>query len=201
MLTKAQKKKREKIRKKLILIGRIAGVVLFLTAGLVYLCGNTGGSKGNVYDTANKTDQEFIGTEATKNTGDFDNIETSGNGEAVGDNSVSGNNTVSGNSTVEKVEASDKSAALKKKEVFEKEEAEDIRDASQNITDSRGRININTAGVKELCSLNGIGEKRAKDIISYREEHGGFECIEDIMKVKGIKQGVFGKIKDHIFCG
>ncbi|MBP5179381.1 MAG: helix-hairpin-helix domain-containing protein, partial [Lachnospiraceae bacterium] len=36
------------------------------------------------------------------------------------------------------------------------------------------------------------------DIVDYRETSGGFKKIEDIMKVKGIKQGVFSKIKDYI---
>lgn len=61
-----------------------------------------------------------------------------------------------------------------------------------------GRININTAGEAELCLLNGIGESRAKSIIRYRETHGSFARIEDIMKVEGIKEGAFAKIKDDI---
>ena len=64
-----------------------------------------------------------------------------------------------------------------------------------------GRIDINSADVTELTMLNGIGEKRARDIIEYRENNGPFEKIEDIMKVKGIKQGIFSKIKDNIYCG
>ena len=64
-----------------------------------------------------------------------------------------------------------------------------------------GKININSADVIELTKLNGIGEKRARDIIEYREKNGPFETIEDIMKVKGIKQGIFSKIKDNIYCG
>ena len=66
--------------------------------------------------------------------------------------------------------------------------------------DENGRLNINTAGRAELIKLNGIGEKRANDIIEYREKNGGFTRIEDIMKVKGIKQGIFSKIKDYIYC-
>ena len=64
-----------------------------------------------------------------------------------------------------------------------------------------GRIDINSADVTELTKLNGIGEKRARGIIEYRENNGPFEKIEDIMKVKGIKQGIFSKIKDNIYCG
>ena len=63
---------------------------------------------------------------------------------------------------------------------------------------SAGKININTADVTTLCTLPGIGESRASSIVAYREEHGGFSTIEDIMKVSGIKDAAFGKIKDKI---
>ena len=63
---------------------------------------------------------------------------------------------------------------------------------------STGKININTADVTTLCTLPGIGESRASSIVAYREEHGGFSTIEDIMKVSGIKDAAFGKIKDKI---
>lgn len=60
------------------------------------------------------------------------------------------------------------------------------------------RININTAGVAELIKIPGIGEVKASAIISYRNAHGPFKRIEDIMKIPGIKNGVFQKAKDHI---
>ena len=61
-----------------------------------------------------------------------------------------------------------------------------------------GKININTAAKEELLSLPGIGESKADDIIRFREEHGKFESVEDIMNIQGIKEGVFNKIKDQI---
>ncbi|MCR5655715.1 MAG: helix-hairpin-helix domain-containing protein [Lachnospiraceae bacterium] len=61
-----------------------------------------------------------------------------------------------------------------------------------------GLVNINTAEVEELCSLPGIGESRAEAIIAYRQEHGGFGTVEEIMQVTGIKEGMFAKIKDMI---
>ena len=63
---------------------------------------------------------------------------------------------------------------------------------------SSGKININTASVEELKTLSGIGESKANDIISYREEHGPFSDISDIMKIQGIKEGIYHKIKDKI---
>ena len=61
-----------------------------------------------------------------------------------------------------------------------------------------GKININTAGPEQLQELPGIGPKRAEDIISYRESHGDFGSPEDIMKVPGIKDAAFAKIRDKI---
>ena len=61
-----------------------------------------------------------------------------------------------------------------------------------------GLVNLNTADIAALMTLPGIGESRAKAIISYREQHGAFAKIEDIMKLSGIKQAAFSKIKDKI---
>ncbi len=62
----------------------------------------------------------------------------------------------------------------------------------------QGKININTASREELMTLTGIGEAKAESILSYREEHGRFESIEELMEIEGIKEGVFGKIKEDI---
>jgi competence protein ComEA len=59
-------------------------------------------------------------------------------------------------------------------------------------------ININTASISELDQLPGIGETRAQDIIIYRDIHGPFEKIEDLMNVPGIGESTFNNIKDYI---
>lgn len=59
-------------------------------------------------------------------------------------------------------------------------------------------ININTADASLLMSLSGIGESKAAAIIAYRDANGRFEKTEDIMKVPGIKEGVYSKISDMI---
>lgn len=59
-------------------------------------------------------------------------------------------------------------------------------------------VNINKASLEQLCTLPGIGESRANAIIAYREKNGPFEAAEDIMKVKGIKEAAFEKLKDRI---
>lgn len=61
-----------------------------------------------------------------------------------------------------------------------------------------GKININTATREQLCGIPGIGETRAAAIVAYRQDSGGFKAIEDIMKVSGIKEGTYAKIKDRI---
>lgn len=61
-----------------------------------------------------------------------------------------------------------------------------------------GKVNLNTATKEELMTLSGIGEVKADAIIRYREEYGGFQSIEDIKKIEGIKDGVFNKVKDQI---
>ena len=70
--------------------------------------------------------------------------------------------------------------------------------ASQKSGSSAALINLNTASKEELMTLNGIGAARAEAILSYREQKGGFRTIEDIMKVPGIKNAAFQKIKDKI---
>ena len=46
--------------------------------------------------------------------------------------------------------------------------------------------------------MNGIGDTRAGSIVMYRESNGLFGSIEDLMKVEGIKEGVYNKLKDDI---
>ena len=61
-----------------------------------------------------------------------------------------------------------------------------------------GLIDINTAGKEELMTLPGIGESKAVTILQYREEHGSFQSVEELMEIPGIKEGVFNKIKSSI---
>ena len=62
-------------------------------------------------------------------------------------------------------------------------------------------ININTATLQELDALPYIGQIRASEIIAYRQAHGPFKRIEDLLKVYGITQEVFDRIKGLITVG
>lgn len=84
----------------------------------------------------------------------------------------------------------------KKIQVLTKEETQEKSNTLAAIED--GKVNINTATVKELTQLTGIGDSRAEAIVSYRNEHGAFQSVEQIKQVSGIKDGLFEKIKEKI---
>ena len=71
-------------------------------------------------------------------------------------------------------------------------------DPGSETTDANGVVNINTADASALKSLSGIGDAKAQAILTYREEHGFFSSIEEIMQVPGIKESTFSAIKDTI---
>ncbi len=68
----------------------------------------------------------------------------------------------------------------------------------EKIESSSSLVNINTASVVELMSLDGIGETKAKAIIEYRDTSGGFKSIEDIKNVSGIGESTYENIKNNI---
>jgi competence protein ComEA len=60
------------------------------------------------------------------------------------------------------------------------------------------KININTATKEQLDALPEIGPVKAQAIVDYRNANGKFASPEDVMKVPGIKEGTFAKIKDYV---
>ena len=80
--------------------------------------------------------------------------------------------------------------------ILSEEEAE--KEQSRQANDALRLININEASVADLCTLPGVGESRAEDIIAYRNANGYFASPEDIMQVSGIKETLYEKIKDKI---
>lgn len=72
-----------------------------------------------------------------------------------------------------------------------------IKDENSHESESKN-VNINSASVEKLSTLNGIGKSTAERIVRYREENGYFNTIEDLMNVSGIGEIKFNAIKDNI---
>ena len=58
-------------------------------------------------------------------------------------------------------------------------------------------LDINTASAEEFVKVKGIGEKKAERIISYRNEHGKFNSIDELTNVKGIGEKIVAIIKSE----
>ena len=73
--------------------------------------------------------------------------------------------------------------------------------ASDSASASGGKsdkVNLNTATEAELQTISGIGQKRASDIIAYRESNGRFKSVDDLKKVSGIGDKTLEKLKEYV---
>ena len=70
--------------------------------------------------------------------------------------------------------------------------------SSQSAAQASGLVNINTATADELQALSGVGPSTAQAIVDDREKNGLFASAEDLMRVSGIGEKKFAKIKDSI---
>lgn len=61
-----------------------------------------------------------------------------------------------------------------------------------------GPVNLNAASEEELTALDGIGPKTARKIIEYREAHGGFQSIEELMEVPGIGPAKLEQLRSQV---
>ncbi len=96
------------------------------------------------------------------------------------------------------IELSDGTPIERQQTESELQSPEIIFNADDDKKKGTAKININTASVKELCTLKGIGETIAGRIVKYREEHGKFISVEDLLGVNGIGEKKLDSIKDFI---
>jgi competence protein ComEA len=61
-----------------------------------------------------------------------------------------------------------------------------------------GRVRLNLAGVEELETLPGVGPVLAERIVAYRQEHGPFAVVEDLLDVPGIGEGKLAALRDAV---
>lgn len=66
------------------------------------------------------------------------------------------------------------------------------------LPDGFAKININFATARELQTLSGVGEVLSERIVEYREANGAFRSIDEILRVKGVGEGLFAEIENFI---
>ena len=91
-----------------------------------------------------------------------------------------------------------KSEGITEKYIYEKPEEIVMEKSKKAPMPEEGFININTATAYELTALPDIGAKMAERIVEFRTQNGEFEVKEDLMRVSGIGDKTFEKIKDKV---
>jgi competence protein ComEA len=69
---------------------------------------------------------------------------------------------------------------------------------AQTATSASARVNINTANETSLANVKGIGAKKAKAIIDYRQKNGEFKSVNDLAKVSGLGDKSVKKIANYL---
>lgn len=82
-------------------------------------------------------------------------------------------------------------------------ESDNIISESNVINNNSGSsvsypLNLNTCTAEELMSIDGIGEKKASDIIEYRDYLGGYTSVEQIKNIKGIGDSAYEKFSPYL---
>lgn len=114
-----------------------------------------------------------ISISSTDNTYQYSQISTYSQTDNTVDNSVSQN-----------IQSSDNSVSF--------------NNSNNDIVIKAYPINLNTCTAQELMSIDGIGEKKASDIIEYRDYLGGYTSVEQIKNIKGIGEGTYEKVAPYL---
>jgi len=72
------------------------------------------------------------------------------------------------------------------------------RNSDQNELPKEFVVDLNHATEAELNLLPGVGPKLAQEILRYREERGGFQTVEDLMNIRGIKDTRISALRKHL---
>ena len=67
--------------------------------------------------------------------------------------------------------------------------------------DEQPKVNLNSASTQELTALRGIGDKTAQAIVAYRESHGPFKSVEELVEVKGIGEKLMASLREQVTVG
>ncbi|MDO4670921.1 MAG: helix-hairpin-helix domain-containing protein [Aerococcus sp.] len=73
-----------------------------------------------------------------------------------------------------------------------------VASSSPQSSGNNKLVNINTATKEELMTISGIGEKKAEDIVNYREQNGSFQSVDDLSKVSGIGAKTVEKLRAEV---
>ena len=85
--------------------------------------------------------------------------------------------------------------------IYVAKEGEDVpalgsSETSSASAEKTGKVHLNRATETELQTVSGIGQKRAQDIIAYRDANGPFRSVDDLKNVSGIGEKTLEKLRD-----
>ena len=72
---------------------------------------------------------------------------------------------------------------------------------SESAAGGSAPVELNNATVDQLMAIRGIGKVMAERIVAWRDEHGPFRRVEDLMKVKGVGEKTFEKLRPFVKVG
>lgn len=75
------------------------------------------------------------------------------------------------------------------------------RNVKKQTVAAKQKVNLNKANVEALSSLKRVGERKAEAIVEYRNQHGDFKSVNELVNVKGISQRIIDENRDRLTVG